>query len=132
MFIDENSIQIKVGNGSYVNMGQYISSAKYGFHKLWSEDSGRALSGKMVGSLKGIFPKITLSFNPLTKSQLEEITDILDSAYQTTKYYDPKKKQYVEMATYSNDWENNNKNIIEGAVRNQPFEWSVIAVEKRR
>ena len=132
MFIDESSIQIKVGNGSYVNMGQYISNAKYGFHKLWSEDSGRALSGKMVATLKGIYPKITMSFKPLSKTQLETIAPILNSAFQTTKFYDPEKQAYVEMATYSNDWENNNKNIIANTIKNDTFEWAVISVDKRR
>lgn len=132
MFIEENSVKIKVGNDSYVDMGPYLTNVKFGFHKLWNEDSGRALSGKMVGTLKGIFPKLTLSFKPLSRNELETIAPILNSAFQTTRYYDPEKRDYVEMETYSNDWENNNKNIIVGAIKNQPFEWAVIAVEKRR
>lgn len=39
MFIDKNSIII---NG--VSMGQYIVEAKYGYNKLWANDSGRNLA----------------------------------------------------------------------------------------
>ena len=39
MFIDKNSIII---NG--VSMGQYLVEAKYGYNKLWGEDSGRNLA----------------------------------------------------------------------------------------
>lgn len=44
MFIDKDSIQIKVGSGNYIKMGQYITEAKYGYNKLWSSDSGRNLA----------------------------------------------------------------------------------------
>ena len=39
MFIDKNSIVI---NG--VSMGQYITEAKFGYNKLWADDSGRNLA----------------------------------------------------------------------------------------
>lgn len=44
MFIDANSIQIKVGSGSYVSMGQYLVQAEYQYNKLWASDSGRNLA----------------------------------------------------------------------------------------
>ena len=44
MFLDKDSIRIKVGNGSYVSMGQYILEARYGYNKLWASDSGRNLA----------------------------------------------------------------------------------------
>jgi hypothetical protein len=69
MFVDKNSIQI---NG--VSFGQYILDAKFGYHKLWAPDSGRNLAGVQTGTLVGIFPKITLQFRKLTKSELEAIT----------------------------------------------------------
>jgi hypothetical protein len=39
MFVDRNSIVI-----NNVNMGQYLVEAKFGFNKLWSQDSGRNLA----------------------------------------------------------------------------------------
>ena len=114
MFIDKDSIQIKTGSGSYIKMGQYITEAKYGFNKLWSSDSGRNLAGTQSGTLIGIFPKIILQFRKLTKAELEILVPIFDSARQTVKYYDPKKKAYTEMQTYTGDYEITNKSIVNG------------------
>lgn len=126
MFISKNSIVI---NG--VNMGQYIVEAKYGFNKLWSNDSGRNLAGTQSGTLIGIFPKLILQFGKLTKVQLEVITPILDSPSQTVTYYDPTKKANVTMTTYTGDYEITNKNIISGNAKNEGFSCSFIAIRKR-
>lgn len=126
MFIDTNSIII-----NNVSMGQYITSAKYGYHKLWGNDSGRNLAGVMSGTLIGIFPKITLQFKPLTKAQLEIVAPILDSATQTVSYYDPNKKAQTTLTTYTNDYEINNKNIIQGNVKNDAFSCAFISKRKR-
>lgn len=126
VFIDKNSIVI---NG--VSMGQYIVEAKYGYNKLWASDSGRNLAGTMSGTLIGIFPKIILQFRHLTKSELEIIVPILDSARQTLTYYDPNKKANVTMTTYTGDYEITNKNIIENSVTNEGFSCSFISIRKR-
>ena len=127
MFINKNSIII-----DGVNMGQYITEAKYGYNKLWSSDSGRNLSGTMVATLVGIYPKIILEFRKLTKSELEIVIPILDRPYQNTTYYDPYKKANVTMRTYTGDYEVSNKGIIgsEG-LKNESFSCSFIAVSKR-
>lgn len=126
MFIDKDSIII-----DGVNMGKYITEAKFGYNKLWAQDSGRNLSGTMVASLVGIFPKIILEFGKLTKSELEVIIPILDKPYQNTTYYDPYKKQNVTMRTYTGDYEVSNKSIISGNTKNESFSCSFIAVSKR-
>ena len=126
MFIDKNSIII-----DGVNMGQYITEAKYSYNKLWASDSGRNLSGTMVASLVGIFPKLILEFRKLTKSELEVIIPILDEPYQNTTYYDPNKKQNVTMRTYTGDYEVSNKSIISGNTKNESFSCSFIATSKR-
>ena len=126
MFIDKNSIII-----DGVNMGQYITEAKYGYNKLFAPDSGRNLSGSMVASLVGIFPKIILEFRKLTKTELETIVPILDRPFQNTTYYDPNKKQNVTMRTYTGDYEVSNKSIISGNTKNESFSCSFIAVSKR-
>ena len=126
MFIDKNSIII-----NDVNMGQYLVEAKYGFNKLWSSDSGRNLAGTQSGTLLGIFPKLILQFGKLTKTQLEVITPILDSANQTVTYYDPTKKSNVTMTTYTGDYEITNKQVISGNAKNEGFSCSFIAVRKR-
>ena len=126
MFINKNSIII---NG--VNMGQYLVEAKYGYNKLWASDSGRNLAGVMSGTLIGIFPKLILQFGPLTKSQLEIITPILDSAQQTVTYYDPTKHTNVTMTTYTGDYEITNKSVIDNDTTNEGFSCSFIAISKR-
>lgn len=126
MFIDKNSIII---NG--VNMGQYLVEAKFGYNKLWANDSGRNLAGTMSGTLLGIFPKLTLQFGRLTKTQLETIVPILDASNQTVTYYDPNKKTNVTMTTYTGDYEITNKHIINGNSTNEGFSCSFISMSKR-
>lgn len=126
MFINKNSITI---NG--VNIGQYLVEAKFGFNKLWSSDSGRNLAGRMSGTLIGIFPKITLQFRKLTKSELEIIVPILDSGTQTVTYYDPNKKASTTMTTYTGDYEIVDKTIINGNRKNEGFSCSFISISKR-
>ena len=126
MFIDTNSIII---NG--VSMGQYLVEAKYGYNKLWSQDSGRNLAGTQSGTLIGVFPKLILQFRKLNKNELEIIVPILDSARQTLTYYDPNKKTNVTMTTYTGDYEIVNKHIINGNAKNEPFSCSFISTRKR-
>ncbi len=126
MFINKDSIII---NG--VSMGQYLVEAKYGYYKLWSQDSGRNLAGTQTGTLVGIFPKLMLQFRKLTKDELELLVPILDSTRQNLTYYDPKKKQNVTMQTYSGDYEIINKEIISGSRKNEGFSCSFISVKKR-
>lgn len=132
MFIDKDSIQVKIsGMNDYLSLGQYLVEAKYGFNKLWGSDSGRNLAGTMSGTLVGIFPKLTLQFGRLTKSQLEIIAPILDAPNQSVKYYDPTKKATITMTTYTGDWENTNKQIIKDDATNEGFSCSFIAIRKR-
>lgn len=126
MFINKDSIII-----NNVNMGQYLIEAKYGYNKLWGSDSGRNLAGTQSGTLIGIFPKLILQFRKLTKSELEIIVPILDSARQTVTYYDPNKKSNVTMATYTGNYEIINKQIINGNAKNEGFSCSFIAVSRR-
>ena len=77
MYIDKNSLKVKIGNQEYVNLGQYITSVEYQFNKLWGPDSGRNLAGEQSGTLLGIFPKLVVSFRRLTKSEIELLTPIL-------------------------------------------------------
>lgn len=126
MFIDKNSIII---NG--VSMGQYIVQAEYGYNKLFASDSGRSLSGEMVATLIGIFPKIILQFRKLTKAELEIIAPILDSATQNVTYYDPNKKATITITTYTGDYSVTNKSIVNGDRKNEGFSCSFISTRKR-
>lgn len=131
MFIDKNSLQVKVGSGSYINLGDYITEARYGYNKIWGDDSGRNLKGSMSGSLVGIFVKVIVNFRRLTRSELQTIAPILDASRQTLKYYDPTKAATVEMETYTGDYEVTNNHIIDTKRKNESFEVSFIAVNRR-
>lgn len=126
MFISKDSIVI---NG--ISMGQYILKAKFGYNKMWSQDTGRNLAGTMSGTLLGVFPKIILDFRKLTKSELEVIVPILDSPNQTVTYYDPNKKRNVTMTTYTGDYEIENTQIIKNGRKNSGFSCSFISVKRR-
>lgn len=127
MFINKNSLII-----NNINMSNYITEAKYEYHKIWGSDTGRNLAGAMTGSLLGIFPKIVLQFRALTKSEMEIIAPILDSPSQTVSYYDPKKKAQITMTTYTGDYEISNKGIVgQGGLKNAGFSCSFISVRKR-
>lgn len=123
MFIDKNSITI-----NNISMGQYLLSAKYEYNKLWGEDTGRNLAGKFTGTLVGIFPKIILTFRKLTKTEMNIIAPILDSANQTLTYYDPTTNSYKTLNTYTGDWSYTNKGV---ATKNESFECSFISRERR-
>lgn len=126
MLIDKNSIII-----NNVSMGQYLVQAEYQYNKLWASDSGRNLAGVQSGTLIGVFPKLVLQFRKLTKAELEIVVPILDSATQTTTYYDPNKKANTTMTTYTGDYSIVNKNIINSNHKNEGFSCSFIAVRKR-
>lgn len=141
MFIDIDSLKIKVPGGNYINLGYYvdndnnehslITQARYSYNKVWADDSGRNLSGSMTGTLIGIFPKIIVSFKRLTKSELELIAPILDAPRQVLRYYDPNKKAYVEMTTYTGDYEISNTKIIDENKKTDNFDISFIAIDRR-
>ena len=125
MFINKDSLIV---NG--INLGRYIVQATYSYNKLWSNDSGRNLAGVQSGTLIGIFPKIVVQFRKLTKTELETLIPILDSARQTVQYYDPYKKAMTTMTTYTGDYEVVNKGII-GHIKNEGFQISFISTKRR-
>lgn len=127
MFIDKDSILI---NG--ISVGQYITEVNFQYPKLWGNDSGRNLAGEMVSTLIGIFPKITIQFRKLTKSELEIIAPILDSVQQNFTYYDPVEQQNITIQTYTGDWNVRNKKIVSNNSKNEGFEVSFIARRKRQ
>ena len=125
MFINPNSLIV-----NNINLGKYIVQATYSYNKLWSSDSGRNLAGTQSGTLVGIFPKIVVQFRKLTKSELELLTPILDSARQTVQYYDPNKKAMTTMNTYTGDYEVTNKGLI-GNRKNESFSIAFISKKRR-
>lgn len=123
MFLNKNSIYM-----DNISMGQYLTQVKYGYHKLWSSDSGRTLSGKQSGTLIGIFPKITMTFRGLNEDELTYLAPHFDNARQTIRYTDPNKNSQISMETYTGDWEITYKYMKKG----QGFDLSFISIDRRR
>ena len=126
MYINKNSLIV-----DGLNLGTYITQAKYGFNKIWSSNSGRNLAGTFNGTLTGIYPKITVSFKKLSKEDLEIISPIIDSQEQTLQYYDPNFKKMVTLQTYTDSYEYLDKNIIRDRIKNESFEVAFISRKKR-
>jgi hypothetical protein len=101
MLIDKDSLII-----DDVKMAQYITKAKFGYHKIWGKDTGRALSGDNSGTLKGIYPKITMTFRKLNEEETGLILSLFNKAENKVTFYNPDlKKKIVNMSCYSNDQE---------------------------
>lgn len=123
MFIDKNSIII-----NDVSFAKYLIEVEYDYNKMWGKDTGReTLDGSFSGTLLGIFPKIILKFGRLNQQQIEEIDEILDSAFQTLQYDDPKKGK-ITISTYSGDW----ALVYKRPKIAQPFSASFISTKRRQ
>ena len=132
MFIDKDSIQVKIeGMNDYMSLGEYLVEVKYGFNKLYAGDSGRNLAGAMTSTLIGEYPKLTIQFGPLTRSQMETLSPILQAERQWLKYYDPIKRTIIAIETYTGDYEVTNKRIISNGAKNEGFSCAFISVRKR-
>lgn len=122
MFVEKDSIVI-----DGISMGKYLVQAEYEYNKLWASDSGRNLAGTQTGTLIGVFPKLVLQFRSLSQEELHLLAPVLDSARQTTQYYDDNKGAMVTMTTYTGDWKITNRNIG----KNEGFTCSFISTKKR-
>lgn len=101
MLVDKNSLII-----DGVEMAQYITKAKFGYHKIWGKDTGRALSGDNSGTLKGIYPKITMTFRKLNDEEIGTVLSLFNKAENKVTFYNPDlKKKIQNMSCYSNDQE---------------------------
>lgn len=123
MLIDKDSLII-----DDVKMAQYLTEAKFGYHKIWGKDTGRALSGDNSGTLKGIYPKITMTFRKLNEEEVGVILSLFNKAENKVTFYNPDlKKKIVNMSCYSNDQEYGQKYLgkIEG------YSSAVISNKKR-
>lgn len=123
MYVDVNSVII-----DNVNMGQYLLNAKFGYNKLWAENSGRNLRGDITGTLTGIYPKLVLTFKPnISQNELSSLCKIFDKPKQNVQYFDANKNTKITMGTYSGDYEIEYENIGQ----NKSFNISFISLKRR-
>ena len=57
--------------------------------KIWSKNTGRVASGKMVGDLVGIKLKATIVFVPLSDSQAITLENAISKAFFDAKFKNP-------------------------------------------
>lgn len=122
MIIDINSIKI---NG--VAVADKLTQATFSFNKLWGDDTGRSLSGNFNGTLRGIFPKLELTFKPMTQAELEALVPLFDTDYQQLTYYDPYKHTTITIQTYTGDY----SYTVENIGQTSSIKISFIATKKR-
>lgn len=101
MLIDKNSLII-----DGIKMAQYLTKVKFGYHKIWSSDTGRNMAGTNSGTLVGIFPKITMTFRKLNQEEISTILSLFNKAENKVTFYNPDLgKTIFNMSCYSNDQE---------------------------
>lgn len=123
MLIDKNSLII-----DGVAMAQYLTKVKFGYHKIWGKDTGRSLSGDNSGTLKGIYPKITMTFRKLNEAEVNVVLSLFNKAENKVTFYNPDlKKTVYNMSCYSNDQEMDQERL--GKI--QGYSSAVIANKKR-
>lgn len=74
-----------------------------GYMKLWSDDTGRSLTGAWKGTLIGIFPKLTITIPEQYNNDRSLILRVFNSDLKKVKYYDTEKKQFIEKTFYFGD-----------------------------
>lgn len=123
MLIDKNSLII-----DGVPMAQYLTKVKFGYHKIWGKDTGRSLSGDNSGTLKGIYPKITMTFRQLNETEVNIVLSLFNKAENKVTFYNPDlKKTVCNMSCYSNDQEMDQERL--GKIKG--YSSAVIANKKR-
>ena len=125
MLLDKDSLII-----DNIKMGQYLTKAKFGYHKIWSSKSGRNMAGVNSGTLVGIFPKITMSFRKLNTEEVGIILSLFNKAENKVTFYNPDlKKKITNMSCYSNDQEMDQEYLGEikgyssAVIANEPREY---------
>lgn len=101
MLVDKNSLII-----DGIKMASYLTKVKFGYHKIWSSDTGRNMAGTNSGTLVGLFPKITMTFRKLNEEEVGEILHLFNKAENKVTFYNPDlRKTIFNMSCYSNDQE---------------------------
>lgn len=115
-------------NGSYVPLGKKTAYT-VGYHKLWSSDTGRSMTGENKGTLIGIFPKITVNLGRMSEDDMSAIINLTMQARANVKYYDVGKKDLVKASFYFGDVSAELER--QGSMYHKGTSFSIIANKKR-
>lgn len=96
------SVLLKINGTDYT--GSILTPFTIEKNKLWGDDTGRVMSGKMFGTLVGVYPKLTVTFHFKSEVAQSALLAELDTAWQSVEYYNPTTRTMVTMGTYTNDY----------------------------
>ena len=88
--------------GTYIPLGKK-TAYKVGYHKLWSSDTGRSMTGENKGTLIGIFPKITVRLGKMSEDDMSAIINLTNQSRANVKYYDVGAKALKTASFYFGD-----------------------------
>lgn len=116
---------LKINGTTVPNLKTY----KVSYNKLW-RDADRNMDGDIRATMVGIFPKLELEIGgTLTVTIVQSLTALLDQAFFSVEYYDPKTNAKVTANYYASDYtidlNDRNRNYY------NPFTVSLIPVSKR-
>lgn len=126
MAVTSPTYLLKIGG---VDFTDCITRYKLGFMKLWSEDTGRSMTGENKGTLVGIFPKLSITMGSMGAAQMASFLAKVNTASQTVYYYDTELQNYVSDSFYFGDVEDELARM--STMRHKPITVSVIANRKR-
>ena len=115
-------------NGAYVPLGKK-TAYKVGYHKLWSSDTGRSMTGENKGTLIGIFPKITVRLGKMSEGDMSAIINLTNQARANVKYYDVGAKALTTASFYFGDVSAELER--QSTMYHKATEFSIIANRKR-
>lgn len=69
--------------------------------KIWSKNTGRTASGKMVGDVIAIKTTMSISFPVLSGEQVKELDAALEPAFIDVYFKDPRKNEYTTKTFYA-------------------------------
>jgi len=111
---------IKINNLDITGMINKYSVAP---NKLFT-NAGRDMSGNLHSTRIGTYPKITLGFRPLTESEINTVSTILDSSIITVVFWYYLTRSYMSTNFYAGDFDIGIMNLI--YLKYEPFSVNLI------
>lgn len=76
-----------------------------GRNKLWS-NADRNMKGDLRATFVGIFPKLKISFAPMSDDDLSTIDTLLDLSFFTVVWWDTRSQSFKSGQYYASDYDN--------------------------
>ncbi|MGN1478600.1 MAG: hypothetical protein ACI4XH_02445 [Acutalibacteraceae bacterium] len=70
---------------------------------MWSDDSGRSMTGDSKGTLVGIFPKLQIKIGKQSASERAQLVSLLNQAAVTVRAFNVSKQRFEQASFYFGD-----------------------------